>query len=157
MLRGQAVRDSFRGSVDAGLESQEDRAIPRAGRVPKEEDAVRVEIWTSVAVHVHPHLDDAHELQEVNRVLTVAISHSDGPCPRGSRRCSFGETDKVVAVLVDPTARVGNDERTAVAQFDCQRAQWPESVACGVAADRRYPMGGHHGSDRSRGEMLVAA
>ena len=90
--------------------------IHSAARVAKVEDAVRVEIRTSVAVHVHPHLDDADELQEVDRVLTVTISRPDGPCPRGSRRCSLGETYHVVAVLVDPTPRVGDDERAAVGQ-----------------------------------------
>ena len=104
------------------------RPIHRAGRVAKVEDAVRVEIRTSVAVHVHPHLDDADELQEVDRVLTVAVSHPDGPCPRGSRRRSLGETYHVVAVLVDATPRVGDDQRAAVGQSDRQRAQRPESL-----------------------------
>ena len=149
MFGGHPAGNSLRGDVDARLESQEDRAIHRAPRVAKVEDAVCVEIRTSVAVHVHAHLDDADQLHEVDRGLTIAVSHPDGPYPRSSRRCAFGNTYDVVAVLVDPTTHVGDDQRAAVGQSDRQRAERSESVPRDVDADRRYPVRCQHGSDRS--------
>jgi len=61
-----------------------------------------------VAVHVHPYLDDPHELHQVCGRLSNAVAAKDDVPGRGSAEALVGR-DHAVTILVDTTAAAGRD------------------------------------------------
>ena len=58
-----------------------------------------VDIGEAIPVHVHSHLDDAHQLQNIDDELTAYVTSVDEAS--GNLQVSFARPDPFVVVLID--------------------------------------------------------
>ena len=110
-----------------------------------------------VPVDVHPDLDDAHELHEIDHRLSMGIAGGDCPRPTAGGLAAFCVRDDVVTVLVDAAARVGDGQGRTILHVDLERAERSEPLPHVVDADRGDAIGGQLGCEVAGREMLVAA
>ena len=142
--------------ADAGLDGEELRPVDPAERLAEVGDAGWVEVAAPVPVDVHPDLDRADELHQVDHGLAKAVPAADEGLRR-RRVHALGRVDRAVPVLVDPAAAGGERHGATRRPDDRERAERAAAVADDVDRDRRDPRLGHRGRDDERARALVVA
>ena len=155
-IRQRVARHSEHPGPHARLHRQEDRPVIGAKGLAEVEDPGGVQVVLPVAVHVHPDLDDPHELHQVCGGLPNAVGEKDDVPWRG-RGEALVAGDHAVTILVDPTTARGERHRPADGLADRQRAERAEAVPDRVDGDGRDAVRRHRAGDGQGRVFLVGA
>src|SRR2546425_8721205 len=114
-----------------------------------------IQVSRSVAVNIHPDLNDAYELHEVCNGLPSRVAARDDRTGRGGVATFSNCANQVVVVLVNAATTRRQRHRRAAGLFDYQCAERTGAISIEADRHRRDPMRGHDGGDLQRLVVLV--
>ena len=155
-LDDRAAGNVRHAEPDVRLDGEELRPVDAAERLARVRDPRRVEVAGAVAVDVHPDLDLAHELHQVDDGLSEAVAVRDQRVRREGVD-ALGRVDRRIRVLVDAAAAGGKDDGRAGGAVDDQRPERAAAVADDVDRDRGDPTPCQRRGDQERARVLVVA